>query len=114
MTSIKAYAAPSAKALLKPVQIQRREPGPSDVVIDIQYCGICHSDIHQVRDEWGDAIFPMVPGHEITGLVSEVGAAVIRYKMGDRVGVGCFTDSCRECLPCREGEEQYCEKGMTV
>ena len=114
MTSIKAYAAAKAKEPLKPFQIQRREPGPSDVVIDIQFCGICHSDLHQARDEWGHSIFPMVPGHEIAGLVTALGSAVTRYKIGDRVGVGCFTDSCRECQPCKEGLEQYCEKGMTA
>ena len=114
MTSIQAYAAATAKEPLKPFQIQRREPGPADVVIDIQYCGICHSDIHQVRDEWGNSIFPMVPGHEITGLVSAIGSAVKRFKPGARVGVGCFTDSCRECQSCKQGNEQYCEKGMTV
>ncbi len=112
MTSIKSYAALKAKELLVPFQIQRREPGPFDVVIDIQYCGICHTDLHQVRDEWGGARFPMVPGHEIAGLVSAVGASVKRYKIGDRVGVGCFTDSCRQCSPCKQGLEQYCEKGM--
>lgn len=114
MTLIKAFAAAKAKEPLMPTEIQRREPGPSDLVIDIHYCGICHSDVHQVRDEWGKGIFPMVPGHEITGLVSEVGSSVKRYRVGDRVGVGCFTDSCRLCPPCREGEEQYCEKGMIV
>jgi uncharacterized zinc-type alcohol dehydrogenase-like protein len=112
MTLIKAYAAAKAKDPLKPFQIERREPGPCDVVIDIHFCGICHSDVHQVRDEWGGSRFPMVPGHEIAGVVSAVGSSVKRYKVGDHVGVGCFTDSCRECQPCKQGLEQYCEKGM--
>jgi uncharacterized zinc-type alcohol dehydrogenase-like protein len=90
--------------------IERRDPGPRDVVINIEYTGICHSDIHQVREEWGSAIFPMVPGHEIAGTVATVGEAVARFRAGDRVGVGVFVDSCRECAECRAGEEQYCHK----
>ena len=112
MPTIKAYAAAKAKAALKPFQIQRREPGPQDVVIDIKYCGVCHSDIHQARDEWGRATFPMVPGHEIVGKVSKIGAAVKKYKVGDSVGVGCFVDSCRDCNSCNTDVEQYCDKGM--
>ncbi len=108
----KSYAAPIAKAPLIPFECERREPGPHDVLIDIQFCGICHSDIHQAREEWGGAIFPMVPGHEIAGLVTQVGAKVSKYKVGDKVGVGCFVDSCRDCEQCRKGEEQYCERGM--
>lgn len=104
----KGYAAAGPKAPLEPYAFERREPGPHDVVIDIKYCGICHSDIHQARDEWGDAIFPMVPGHEIAGIVSRVGNAVTKYRVGDRAGVGCFVDSCRTCEACREGTEQYC------
>jgi alcohol dehydrogenase (NADP+) len=92
--------------------IERRDPAAHDVVIDIHYAGICHSDIHQGREEWGDALFPMVPGHEIAGIVSEVGAEVSKYAVGDRVGVGCFVDSCRECENCLAGDEQYCLKGM--
>ncbi len=91
--------------------IERRDPRPHDVVIDIKYAGICHSDIHQAREEWGEALFPMVPGHEIAGVVSEVGTEVTSYQVGDRVGVGCFVDSCRECANCKAGEEQYCLKG---
>ena len=91
--------------------IERRDPRPHDVVIDILYAGICHSDIHQAREEWGEALFPMVPGHEIAGVVSEVGSEVTTRKVGDRVGVGCFVDSCRECENCKAGEEQYCLKG---
>ena len=91
--------------------IERRDPKPHDVVIDIAYAGICHSDIHQARDEWGGSEFPMVPGHEIAGTVSAVGPDVTKFSVGDRVGVGCFVDSCRECDNCRAGEEQFCTKG---
>lgn len=91
--------------------VTRRDPKPHDVVIDIRYAGICHSDIHQARDEWGEGIYPMVPGHEIAGVVSAVGDDVTRYAVGDTVGVGCFVDSCRECENCRAGEEQYCLEG---
>lgn len=114
MSSINAYAAEKAKSPLKPFKIERREPGPHDVEIEIAYCGVCHSDVHQVKDEWGGAIFPMVPGHEIVGKVTKVGSEVKRYKTGDTVGVGCFVDSCRECAPCKNDEQQYCEKGMVV
>lgn len=114
MDTVKAYAAPKAKELLKPFQIQIREPSDHDVVIDILYCGVCHSDIHQVRDEWAHGIFPMVPGHEIVGKVTKVGSAVKRYKVGDAVGVGCFTDSCRQCPSCKQSLEQYCDKSMVL
>jgi uncharacterized zinc-type alcohol dehydrogenase-like protein len=109
MLESRGYAALTAESLLAPFTFSRREPGPADVLIAISYCGICHSDIHQARDEWGDAIFPMVPGHEIVGRVVRVGSAVTRFTAGDRVGIGCFVDSCRTCPPCREGNEQYCE-----
>lgn len=112
MPQVNAYAATKAKEPLKPYKIERREPDAHDVVIDIHYCGICHSDIHQARNEWNVSSFPMVPGHEIVGKVSKVGSAVKRYKAGDSVGVGCFIDSCRTCVPCQEGDEQYCEKGV--
>jgi uncharacterized zinc-type alcohol dehydrogenase-like protein len=102
------YSANTAKARLTPFTFERREPREHDVLIDIKYCGICHSDIHQARDEWGDAIFPMVPGHEITGIVTAVGNKVSKFEQGDRVGVGCFVDSCRTCPECRQGLEQYC------
>jgi len=114
MTTIPAYAALSARAPLAPHTIERRATGPHDVQIDILFCGICHSDIHQARDEWGGSIFPMVPGHEIVGTVVNVGAQVTKWKVGDSVGVGCFVDSCRECEACQEGEEQFCEEGMTA
>ena len=114
MLKTSAYAATSPTAPLTPYSVERREPGPHEVLIDILYCGVCHSDIHQVRDEWGRSIFPMVPGHEIVGKVARIGAGVGKWQVGDTVGVGCFIDSCRECGPCRDGEEQYCQKGMTV
>lgn len=109
-----AYAAITATTPLVPFAINRREPGPYEVLIAISYCGVCHSDIHQVRNEWGASLFPMVPGHEIVGHIIAIGSAVTRWKLGDTVGVGCFIDSCRTCTPCQEGEEQYCEKGMHV
>lgn len=112
MQVTKAYAAQTAKAPLAPFQIERRTPGAHDVLIDILYCGVCHSDIHQARGEWGDAIFPMVPGHEIVGRVVAVGEHVTKFKVGDLAGIGCFVDSCRTCPNCREGLEQYCDEGM--
>src|SRR5437660_1633965 len=102
------YGALTAQAPLVPFSFERREPREHDVVIDIQYCGICHSDIHQAREEWGEATFPMVPGHEIVGTVKAVGSKVKRFKVGDRAGVGCFVDSCRACPECQRGQEQYC------
>ncbi|MGW7526639.1 NAD(P)-dependent alcohol dehydrogenase [Streptomyces sp. NPDC054783] len=112
MTTVAAYAAPAAKAPLERTTIERREVGEFDVLIDIKFAGICHSDIHQAREGWGEAIFPMVPGHEIAGVVSEVGPGVTRFAVGDRVGVGCMVDSCRECENCLKGLEQFCLKGM--
>lgn len=109
----KGYAAQSAKAPLVPFMFQRRSPKDSDVVIDIKFCGICHSDIHQARDEWGGSRFPMVPGHEITGIVTAVGAKVRGFKVGDQVGVGCIVDSCRHCAHCEQDLEQFCLEGMT-
>lgn len=113
MIQAKGYAAPKAKAPLAPFSFERRSPGERDVVIDIKFCGICHSDIHQARDEWGGSTFPMVPGHEIAGVVTAVGGKVTKFKVGDSVGVGCFVDSCRRCPQCEQGLEQYCEKGMS-
>ncbi|MEU5614767.1 NAD(P)-dependent alcohol dehydrogenase [Streptomyces sparsogenes] len=109
-TSVTAYAAPAPKAPLERTTIERRAVGEHDILIEIAYAGICHSDIHQAREEWGTAQFPMVPGHEIAGIVTEVGPGVTKYAVGDRVGVGCFVDSCRECENCLAGEEQYCLK----
>jgi uncharacterized zinc-type alcohol dehydrogenase-like protein len=111
MTTVAAYAAPAAKAPLERTTIERREVREFDVLIDIRFAGICHSDIHQAREGWGEAIFPMVPGHEIAGVVSEVGPGVTRFKVGDRVGVGCLVDSCQECDNCKSGHEQYCTGG---
>ncbi|MFD9376636.1 NAD(P)-dependent alcohol dehydrogenase [Streptomyces sp. NPDC059999] len=113
VTQVAAYAAPAAKAPLERTTIPRRPVGEHDVLIDIKFAGICHSDIHQATDGWGEGIFPMVPGHEIAGVVTEVGAGVTKFAVGDRVGVGCFVDSCRECEQCLAGFEQYCLKGMT-
>ncbi len=109
MIPVKGYAAQDAKAPLAPFNFQRREPGPNDVLIDILYCGVCHSDLHQIRDEWGGSIFPMVPGHEIVGKISKVGSAVTNFKVGDLAGVGCLVDSCRTCANCKDSLEQYCE-----
>ena len=111
--STAAYAAHSPSTPLEPWSLDRREPGANEVLIEILYYGVCHSDLHQVRDEWGGSIYPMVPGHEIVGTVSRVGAEVSKWKVGDSVGVGVFVDSCRTCEACLAGEEQYCEAGMT-
>jgi uncharacterized zinc-type alcohol dehydrogenase-like protein len=110
-TTVKAYAAPSATEPLAPTTIERRDVGPHDVRIDIKYAGICHSDIHTARSEWGPTTYPIVVGHEIAGIVAEVGAEVTKYAVGDRVGVGCMVDSCGECKYCTAGEEQFCAKG---
>ncbi|MFC9849345.1 NAD(P)-dependent alcohol dehydrogenase [Streptomyces sp. NPDC060223] len=111
MTTVAAYAAPAPKAPLERTTIERRAVGEFDVLIDIKFAGICHSDIHQAREGWGEAIFPMVPGHEIAGIVTAVGSGVTRFQVGDRAGVGCMVDSCRECENCKAGLEQYCLKG---
>lgn len=111
MTTVAAYAAPAAKAPLERTTIERREVGEFDVLIDIKFAGICHSDIHQAQEGWGTAIFPMVPGHEIAGVVAEVGSGVTKFQVGDRVGVGCMVDSCRECENCLAGQEQHCTRG---
>ena len=112
MIQSRGYAAPSAKAPLESFQFERRDPGPQDVAIEILYCGVCHSDLHQVRDEWRKGTFPMVPGHEIVGRVTQVGSDVKRFKVGDMAGVGCMVDSCRTCSSCQEGLEQYCDSGF--
>lgn len=113
MNKVRGLAAMSKGAPFVRHDFERRALGPNDVLIDIAYAGICHSDIHQVREEWGPAIFPMVPGHEIAGVVREVGAAVGKFSVGDHIGVGVFIDSCRQCKPCKDGLEQYCDQGMT-
>jgi uncharacterized zinc-type alcohol dehydrogenase-like protein len=108
------YAAQTPKASLAPWTFQRRSAGKNDVLVEILYCGVCHSDIHQARDEWGGGIFPMVPGHEIVGRVQQVGKSVKRFKVGDSVGVGCFVDSCRKCPHCKHGLENYCDKHFAL
>jgi alcohol dehydrogenase (NADP+) len=112
MTTVKAFASPSATEDLVATTIERREVGPHDVMIEIKFAGICHSDIHTVNGDWGRQPFPVVPGHEIVGLVTEVGPDVSRHQVGDRVGVGCMVNACGECTNCRNGDEQYCLDGM--
>jgi len=112
MTTIaKAYVAKSAKTPLEPWEFERRDLKPHDVQFDILFCGVCHSDLHQVRGEWGNEVFPMVPGHEIVGRVVAVGSHVKKFKVGDLAGTGCLVDSCRECNSCQDGFEQFCENG---
>lgn len=112
MSSTKAYAAQDAVTPLAPWTIKRRDPKPHDVEIQILYCGVCHSDVHTARNEWGNTVFPCVPGHEIVGRVTAVGAHVKKFKVGELAGIGCLVDSCRECDNCKEGLEQYCTQGM--
>ena len=112
MTTVKAYASPSSSEDLISTTIERREVGAHDVLIEIRFAGICHSDIHTVRGDWGPQQYPLVPGHEIAGVVTEVGSAVTKHQVGDRVGVGCMVNSCRECANCVNGDEQYCLNGM--
>ncbi|QDK36307.1 NAD(P)-dependent alcohol dehydrogenase [Bdellovibrio sp. NC01] len=112
MIKVKGFAAPQPKAPLAPFSFERRDLRDNDVQIDIQYCGVCHSDVHQARDEWGRGTFPMVPGHEIVGKVVAVGKNVKNFKVGDLAGVGCMVDACLDCRSCNEGLEQYCENGF--
>lgn len=114
MLSTKGYAALTAGAALRPFSFDRHDVGAADVLIAISHCGICHTDIHLARNEWGISTFPMVPGHEIVGTISQIGTSVKNFHVGERVGVGCFVDSCRTCQACRQGEEQYCETGMLM
>jgi len=114
MIPTKAYAAPAAASKLEPYNFERRDPGPHDVQIDILYCGVCHTDIHFINNDWGFSIYPMVPGHEIVGRVVAVGDHVKKFKPGDMAGVGCLVDSCRECDYCNEGLEQYCQGGIVL
>jgi alcohol dehydrogenase (NADP+) len=114
MTATKAYAAQTKDSNLAPWNFQRRDVGPRDVQFDILFCGVCHSDLHQIKDEWGGSIFPMVPGHEIVGRVVKVGADVKKFKVGDLAGTGCMVDSCRTCDNCKHGLEQYCTNGNTL
>jgi uncharacterized zinc-type alcohol dehydrogenase-like protein len=112
MPTLKAYGAESPTSGVHPLTIERREPRPDDVALEIDYCGVCHSDLHFVLDDWGMTDYPVVPGHEIVGTVTSVGSDVTKFKVGDRVGVGCLVDSCRDCASCDEGLEQYCLKGF--
>ena len=109
----KAYAAQSANSPLGPFELERRDLRPDDVAIEIEYCGVCHTDIHFVENDWGRTVYPIVPGHEIIGKVTAAGSDVKNFRKGDRVGVGCMVDSCRECAPCKEGLEQFCSEGFT-
>src|SRR3954464_2623057 len=109
---IKAFGTEAATAPLNQMNINRRKPTPHDVEIEILFCGVCHSDLHTARSEWGPSMYPVVPGHEIVGKVVSIGGHVSKYKVGDMVGVGCIVDSCRECEYCKESLEQYCEPGM--
>ncbi|MEG3135882.1 NAD(P)-dependent alcohol dehydrogenase [Rouxiella sp. T17] len=112
--NVRGFAAQSAETELAPHNFVRRDPRDTDVVIDIKYCGVCHSDIHQARNEWHQSVYPLVPGHEIIGYVTHVGAKVTQFKVGDAVGVGCMVDSCQECSTCKADLEQYCEAGPTM
>jgi uncharacterized zinc-type alcohol dehydrogenase-like protein len=114
MIRAKGYATHGPQSHLIPFSFDRREPNQHEIVIDIHYCGICHSDIHQARDEWGGSTFPMVPGHEISGIVRTVGSKVTQFKVGDAVGVGCFVDSCGHCVNCKSTQDQYCLEGVTL
>ena len=114
MIDTKGYAAQNATTPPAPFSYQHRDPGPTDILLDIDFCGICHSDIHQARNEWGNSLYPMVPGHEIVGSVAAVGDKVTKFKVGDTAAVGCMVDSCRECDSCKAGEEQYCDRQQTV
>ena len=114
MPASKGYAAQSAQTPLAPFAFSRREPGPTEIVVDILYCGVCHSDLHMARNEWGNAIYPMVPGHEIIGRVTAAGKSVSKFKTGDTAAVGVIVDSCRHCEPCGRGEEHFCHEGATL
>ena len=113
MTATKGYAAQSSTTALGPFNFERRQAGPQDVQFEILYCGVCHSDLHQVRNEWGGSHYPIVPGHEIVGRVTQVGGKVKKFKVGDLVAVGCLVDSCRDCDNCKHGLEQFCSNGVT-
>lgn len=114
MIQSKGYSASAATSPLAPIDFERRDPGKSDLVLELLYCGVCHSDIHYARNEWGHSRFPVVPGHEIIGRVTQIGDQVSNFKIGDLAGVGCVIDSCRTCPPCEDHEEHYCEKGVTM
>ncbi len=113
MISVNGYGAESKTSPIAPINFERREVGPNDILVDILYCGVCHSDIHMARSEWGPSVYPIVPGHEIVGTISAIGSNVSKFKIGDLAGVGVFVDSCRECPSCKSGMEQYCDEDMT-
>ena len=112
-TSVKAFGTEAKDKDLQLMQIERREVTPTDIEIDILYCGVCHSDLHTARNDWGGTKYPSVPGHEIIGRITKVGSAVTKFKVGDLAGVGCLVDSCRECESCKQNLEQYCLNGST-
>lgn len=112
MLDAKGFAASAAHTPLAPFRFQRRDPGPRDVLIAIDFCGVCHSDLHQLNNDWGGSVYPMVAGHEVVGHVQSVGAAVTRFKPGDHVGVGCMVDACHHCANCQAGDEQFCDQGF--
>ena len=114
MPSSKGYAALDNQSPLGPFSFTRREPLPTDIAIDVLYCGVCHSDLHMARNEWGNSVYPMVPGHEIVGRVTATGSAVTKFKVGDIAAAGVIIDSCRHCAPCTRGEEHFCDEGATL
>jgi uncharacterized zinc-type alcohol dehydrogenase-like protein len=114
MPSSKGYAVLSAQSALAPYNFSRREPGATDIAVEILYCGVCHSDLHMTRNEWGNAVYPMVPGHEIVGRVIAAGSGVSKFKAGDIAAIGVIVDSCRKCAPCSKGEEHFCDEGATL
>jgi uncharacterized zinc-type alcohol dehydrogenase-like protein len=114
MPTSKGYGTPDAQSPLAPTSFSRREPGPSEIAIETLYCGVCHSDLHMARNEWGNAIYPMVPGHEIVGRVISAGTSSKKFKVGDLAAVGVIVDSCRHCSPCHRGEEHFCDEGVTL
>jgi uncharacterized zinc-type alcohol dehydrogenase-like protein len=114
MPASKGYGTLNAQSPLAPYNFSRREPGPAEIVVDTLYCGVCHSDLHMVRNEWGNAIYPLVPGHEIVGRVTAIGSAVSKFKVGGIAAIGVIVDSCRNCAPCKRSEENYCDEGPTL
>jgi uncharacterized zinc-type alcohol dehydrogenase-like protein len=114
MPTTKGYATPNAQSPLAPFNFTRREPGPTEIAVEILYCGVCHSDLHMIRNEWGNSIYPMVPGHEIVGRVTAAGSAVTKFKVGGIAAIGVIVDSCRQCAPCARGDENYCDQGPTL
>ena len=114
MPASKGYAALDAKSPMAPFNFSRREPGPTEITVEILYCGVCHSDLHMVRNEWGQSIYPLVPGHEIVGRVTAVGSSSKKFKLGELAAIGVIVDSCRHCAPCNRGEEHFCDEGATL